>query len=98
MSSGNISINLQQKFWNDWNSSTRELNLQQISLDQAQTVSSWLGKINLDNPRIIEVGCGAGWLSPHLAAFGQVVATDLADEVLARASERYPAVNFVAVI
>lgn len=96
MSSGNISIHLQQKFWNDWNSSTRELNLQPVSLDQAQTVSSWLAKINLDNPRIIEIGCGAGWLSPHLAAFGQVVATDLADEVLARAAQRYPAVNFVA--
>jgi SAM-dependent methyltransferase len=96
MSSSDLPINLQQKFWNDWNSSTRELGLNEISLDQAQAVSSWLKKIKLDNPRIIEIGCGAGWLSPQLAAFGQVVATDLADEVLARAARSYPAIDFVA--
>lgn len=52
-----------------------------------------LGRTDLD---IIEVGCGAGWLCPSLKPYGRVTATDLSDEVLARAAARVPDVHFVA--
>ena len=73
---------LQQQFWNEWNSSTREQRLDKVSREQAAVVCSWLRALDLKDARLIEVGCGAGWLSPQLASFGQVVATDLAAEVL----------------
>src|SRR5262249_44604084 len=40
--------------------------------------------------------CGAGWLCPWLKPFGRVTATDLSDEVLARARARIPDVKFIA--
>lgn len=39
--------------------------------------------------------CGSGWFTPELARYGQVTATDLSDEVLARAAKRWPEVRFV---
>lgn len=87
---------LQQKFWNEWNSNSRELRLDKVSKEQAEWVCRWLQCLALNNPKIIEIGCGAGWLSPELASFGRVLATDLADEVLARAAQRFPNVDFVA--
>jgi 2-polyprenyl-3-methyl-5-hydroxy-6-metoxy-1,4-benzoquinol methylase len=96
MNKSAVSIDLQQQFWNEWNASTREQNLSQVSIDQAQLVTSWLSSLALEKPKIIEVGCGAGWLSPYLAKFGKVTATDLAHTVLERAALRYPMIDFVA--
>jgi SAM-dependent methyltransferase len=91
-----MTIQLQQNFWNQWNSSTREHQLAKVSLEQAAFATSRLGKLDLHDARIIEIGCGTGWLSPYLAGFGKVVATDLADEVVARAARRYPHIDFVS--
>lgn len=87
---------LQRKFWNEWNANSRELGLDKVSKEQAEWVCRQLDSLALKNPDIIEIGCGAGWLSARLASFGRVLATDLADEVVARAARRYPKVDFVA--
>lgn len=86
----------QQAFWNEWNASTREQRLSDISIDQRDVVVRWLSETARRDLRIIEVGCGAGWLCPSLQRFGRLTATDLSDEVLARASQRMPDVEFVA--
>ncbi len=39
---------------------------------------------HLQESRIIEVGCGTGWLVQRMAAYGDVTGTDLADEVIRR--------------
>lgn len=88
----------QKQFWNSWNSSVREAEgaLDRISLDQAEVVTYWLGRLGRRDLDILEVGCGAGWLCPDLKRFGSVVATDLSDEVLERAQRRNPEVDFRA--
>lgn len=90
------SISLQQDFWNKWNASTREVHLDEVSFRQAQVVRGWLAQTPLTDRRILEVGCGAGWFCADLSEFGAVTATDLSDEVLARAQERLPKVKFVS--
>lgn len=92
----NQPIAVQQAFWNEWNASTREQRLSDISIDQRDVVVRWLTATGRSDLRIIEVGCGAGWLCPTLAQFGRVTGTDLSDEVLTRASQRMPDVEFVA--
>lgn len=87
---------VQQAFWNEWNASTREQRLSDISIDQREVIVRWLSDIGRADLKIIEVGCGAGWLCPTLEQFGKVTATDLSDEVLARAQQRMPDVEFVA--
>ncbi|MBB3237381.1 class I SAM-dependent methyltransferase [Phyllobacterium endophyticum] len=88
-------ISLQQDFWNRWNSSTREKHIDEISFRQAEVVRNWLATTPFPR-QILEVGCGAGWFCRELSTFGELTATDLSDEVLVRAAERLPQVEFVA--
>ncbi len=88
-------ISLQQSFWNQWNASTREKAIGEVSIRQANVVCEWLNSFGRTDLDILEVGCGAAWFSPQLAQFGRVTATDLSDEVLGRAKRRVPEVAFV---
>lgn len=92
----NQPIELQRSYWNEWNASHREQRLSDVSLDQRDAVFRWLSNLGRTDFSILEVGCGAGWLCPALKQFGQVTATDLSDEVLARARGRVPDVKFIA--
>jgi 2-polyprenyl-3-methyl-5-hydroxy-6-metoxy-1,4-benzoquinol methylase len=85
----------QRKMWNRWNSQYRERAQGEVSARQAETVVAWLRRLKREDLNIIDVGCGTGWISPHLARFGRVTGTDLADEVISRARQRYPDVRFI---
>jgi 2-polyprenyl-3-methyl-5-hydroxy-6-metoxy-1,4-benzoquinol methylase len=89
-------IQTQQAFWNEWNASNREKDVAAVSLEQANVVLSWLRALDRTDLRIIDVGCGAGWLCRRLTSFGRVTGTDLSDEVLSRAAQRLPEVSFIA--
>jgi 2-polyprenyl-3-methyl-5-hydroxy-6-metoxy-1,4-benzoquinol methylase len=86
----------QRAFWNEWNHAHREAARSRISDEQAAVVVRWLDAIGRRDLDVIEIGCGAGWFCETLARYGRVVGTDLADEVLARAAQRTPQVEFVA--
>lgn len=87
---------LQRGFWNEWNARTREQRLDEISHRQRREVLAWLDALGRRDLDLVEVGCGAVWLVEHLLPYGRVTATDLADEVLARAALRLPEARFVA--
>ncbi len=95
-------ISDQQRFWNEWNAAHREgAKYDAVAADpesrrRAEVVLTWLARLRLDRPAILEVGCGSGWLSERLARFGAVTAVDLADEVIARARARLPHISFHA--
>jgi 2-polyprenyl-3-methyl-5-hydroxy-6-metoxy-1,4-benzoquinol methylase len=89
-------IETQRAAWNEWNASTREKELQAISTDQADVIEEWIGSLHRRDLKILEVGCGAGWMAERLSRFGKVTAVDLADEVLTRAAKRLPQVSFIA--
>jgi len=86
----------QVDFWNRWNAEAREASIGRVSIDQAETITGWLGRLGRRDLDIIDVGCGAGWLCERLTAFGRVTGTDLATDVVARAAQRLPAARFVA--
>lgn len=86
-------------FWNEWNAQTREKTIGSTERDQRDLVVGWVEALAAKAPdklSIIDVGCGAGWLTPYLLKFGNVTGTDLSDEVLARSAQRWPTVKFVA--
>lgn len=91
-----IAIEDQRQAWNRWNESTREVKLGIVSELQSASVLRWMTALGRNDLRIIDVGCGTGWMSERLAPFGQVIATDLADEVLQRARARAPYVQFLS--
>lgn len=47
------------------------------------------------NLKILDLGCGQGYLSEALARFGSVTGVDLAEETIERNKERFPQLNFV---
>jgi 2-polyprenyl-3-methyl-5-hydroxy-6-metoxy-1,4-benzoquinol methylase len=86
-------VEAQSCYWNEWNK-CRESELGNVSLDQAALIEHWLkGRSGL---KILDVGCGTGWLCDRLVKFGEVTGTDLADRVIARAQARVPAARFFA--
>jgi SAM-dependent methyltransferase len=85
----------QTRFWNSWNV-CRVVEPGNASRRQREVVSGWLDELRRRDLRILEVGCGAGWLIPTLLEFGEVTANDLADEMLDRASAAHPTVRFLA--
>ncbi|WP_457299128.1 class I SAM-dependent methyltransferase [Phyllobacterium sp. P5_D12] len=89
-------VPLQQQFWNEWNSSTREQQLDEVSFRQAKIVRSWLDSLGRRDLDILEVGCGSCWFCAELSAYGQVTGTDLSNDVLERAQKRMPLVQLVA--
>jgi 2-polyprenyl-3-methyl-5-hydroxy-6-metoxy-1,4-benzoquinol methylase len=87
----------QQQFWNVWNTRCRELsNLDVPTLARADAVMRHVQQLKLPNARILDIGCGTGWLSEILSTRGEVTAIDLAAEVIERAQLRVPHVRFHA--
>ena len=89
----------QRRFWNNWNAAAHEGRpLDAASEARRSFVVDGIGRLDLlpDQCRILEVGCGSGWLTTELVRHGQVTAVDLADEVLERARTRVPAADFRA--
>lgn len=91
-----IPIEEQRVAWNDWNTRWRETEQGEVSHRQAELVEQWLARFPRPAGSIIDIGCGAGWMSRRLAAYGTVTGIDLADEVIARAQQRSPRIAFIA--
>jgi 2-polyprenyl-3-methyl-5-hydroxy-6-metoxy-1,4-benzoquinol methylase len=96
--SDNPDFELQRQFWNEWNISARE-HQQQIdepSLARAAFVVSSVRRFVPQQAKLVDLGCGTGWLSEQLAAHVEnVTAVDLADEVIERARSRAPHIRFM---
>src|SRR5207245_2301346 len=66
----------QARFWNLWNMtflagrSLEQNNLDAESVRRADTVLQWLGALGPGSGRLLEAGCGPGWLGERLASYG----------------------------
>jgi len=86
-----IALEEQRQAWNQWNSQVLHGNAR--ALREWAEIETQLKISERHNLRILEVGCGAGWLAERLMKYGAVTATDLSDEVL-EAKRRLPAIDF----
>lgn len=58
-------------------------------------VKRWIPPIQRKRPiRIIDIGCGVGWISQRLLSFGQVIGIDSSQAAIEIARTRYPEVQF----
>jgi len=88
-------------FWNEWNARWRaglgtEWTPDEAARRRHETIVQWVSALKLPAPAILEVGCGAGWLSHDLSALGAVTGVDIADEIVERARTRFPHIRFLA--
>lgn len=68
------------------------------NLQLARTVEilKALANTQLLYPKICDFGCGTGWLTSILAAFGPTTGIELSPEAIKLASQRYPSAQFLA--
>lgn len=85
----------QVQFYDEWFNDFSYANL--LQLERAVSILDALRVIEFTKPRILDFGCGSGWLSNILATFGPTLGVDLSPEAISRASERYPGVEYEAV-
>jgi len=91
-------LELQRRFWNEWNVSAREQQSpDEPSLARAAFVVSAVRRCVPSSGRLLDLGCGTGWLSEQLVAgVPDITAVDLGDEVIARARIRAPHIRFLS--
>lgn len=65
-------------------------------LCRLQAIQQCLRPLRLKACRILDLGCGSGWLANALSIYGTVTAIDLSDEAIRQARQRYPHIHFQA--
>lgn len=85
-------IDLQRQFYNDrWHDFTFA---NRLKLERCIAILEALRSTRIREPRIIDLGCGSGWLASILGVFGPTTAVDLSDVAIDEAQKRYSHVNF----
>lgn len=89
-------VGLQADYWNRWNSLFLEHARARPSQRQAEVVTAWLERLKRRDLRILDVGCGTGWMAERMSAWGSVTAIDLSSGVLEVARAKFPHIRFMA--
>lgn len=88
----------QRSFWNAWNARYRVGNwkVPETNRRQAEIVIGWLERMGRKDLKILEVGCGSGWMASRMAEFGHVTGIDISDEIVGKNADRTKDVEFIA--
>lgn len=89
---------LQRAFCDRWNIEHRAGDLDGFMARQLEQAVSALDRMGgVDQPlRVLEVGCGTGWLSGALSTRAEVTGVDLSDAAIQVARARHPNVRFLS--
>jgi 2-polyprenyl-3-methyl-5-hydroxy-6-metoxy-1,4-benzoquinol methylase len=74
----------------------REQFANMLQASRCAAIIGAIAKFEVKEPRILDFGCGTGWLSAILGQFGPTTGVDLSDYAIRLASERFPWVKFYA--
>jgi SAM-dependent methyltransferase len=88
----------QRQFWDQWNQKFRGGQLDDFMSEQraiAFSAAKDLAGQRERRLRILDVGCGTGWLGATLTCFGDVTGVDLSKETIAEGKRRFPHVNLI---
>lgn len=90
-------IEEQRRFW-DWHWSHEQERRTRNAWKGRRygVIMDYLGSLTLENPRILDVGCGSGWYTGGLSSFGPTTGIDLSPEAIQTARSRFPGVEFHA--
>jgi 2-polyprenyl-3-methyl-5-hydroxy-6-metoxy-1,4-benzoquinol methylase len=86
---------VERQYWDNWNLKHRRPEvLDEPSRRRMREVLASLSHLKIRESKILEVGCGTGWLSSKLTEFGAVTAVDLGMEVIQYARASMPEIDF----
>jgi 2-polyprenyl-3-methyl-5-hydroxy-6-metoxy-1,4-benzoquinol methylase len=85
------------QIWDRWNSAWRQGKLtDEPCLARLSAIGTTMDGLGIRGAKILEVGCGTGWLSAKLSEFGDVTACDLGSEIIETAQKNYPWIRFLS--
>src|ERR1700687_5845291 len=82
------------QIWDDWNLKYRLGRLDEPSKRRLLEIGAAMADLKIRDARILEVGCGTGWLSTKLSEFGPVTAIDIGEKIIELAQGNYPQIDF----
>ena len=88
------SIQVQTEFYNDHWSRTEYAN--HFGLERCIFILENYLRQRLEQPRFLDLGCGTGWLTGVLSAFGPATGVELSDHAMRFARTRFPHAEFIA--
>lgn len=89
------SMDAQKRFWNwHWQNWEERKVLNDWTERRAQEIVGLIQKLGLQNPRILDLGCGRGWFTERLTEFGETHGIDLSPEAIAAARARRLDINY----
>jgi SAM-dependent methyltransferase len=88
------SLGEQRTYWDERWGRQRQPNAYQSRRGDA--VLAMLRTLSLDNPTILDFGCGTGWFTERLSRVGRAVGIDLSPAAIAIAQAAYRNVEFIA--
>jgi 2-polyprenyl-3-methyl-5-hydroxy-6-metoxy-1,4-benzoquinol methylase len=86
-------------FYDRWNENNRAGQLSDINKEirvRGLCVLEYVRASELQRPKILEVGCGTGWLTELLSDLGSVTAIDISPRAIEIAKERGIDAEFIA--
>jgi 2-polyprenyl-3-methyl-5-hydroxy-6-metoxy-1,4-benzoquinol methylase len=88
----------QEAFWNEWNTRFRTRAIDEFMARQIEVAIEWVGRMGIREPRVLELGCGTGWLSGVLSerCGARVTGIDLSQEAVDQARKAFPHLEFHA--
>ena len=88
------SLDAQRQFWNSWNSGYRyQDHLDPFMERQREKAVEVARELRLHGARILDVGCGTGWLADSLREFGNVAGIDLSPTAIEFGRRAFPGVR-----
>jgi 2-polyprenyl-3-methyl-5-hydroxy-6-metoxy-1,4-benzoquinol methylase len=86
-------IDEQRRFWDSWIDESAAWEENPDNARRAEIVLS-VARAR-EHARILEIGCGSGWLALQLAKFGQVTAVDIGAEAIERLKGLHPHICWI---
>ena len=85
----------QASFWDRWNHEFRAREIEPFMARQRDIAVEVATSEKFQHARILDVGCGTGWLGHCLLPFGKVTGTDLSPASIERGCEMFPGVELL---
>ena len=89
-----LTIKEQKEFYNKRWEKLQFIN--RLKLSRCIAILEAIAATRLIKPKIIDLGCGAGWLAAIVGLFGPTVGVDLSESAIKEASKKYSYVQFIA--
>jgi 2-polyprenyl-3-methyl-5-hydroxy-6-metoxy-1,4-benzoquinol methylase len=78
------------QIWDKWNTTYRQGRLDEPSKRRLREVLATMADLKVQGAKILEVGCGTGWMSAALSKFGKVTGVDLGSKIIETAQKKLP--------